>query len=482
VNSLRQRAFVPVLLCASSTAAIVSSLGAPLIPRLAEQLHVSISSAQWTLTVTLVVGAVLSPLVGQLGDGRHRVRVLQVGLGAVFAGGVMAAVTSSLPWVIAGRAIQGFGIALMPLTMAAARDRLPKERAARVVAGLSVVGAAGVGLGYPLTGLIADNGGVAAAYWFGGVAGLAALVLVTWAVPAPTNARVGDRVDLLGAMLIALGLVALLLALDRGADWGWGSARTGSLIAIGLVVIAIWTVHELRVAHPLVDLRLLRHRGVLGANLSALLLGVTFYASLVTVTQLVQQPTFGFGASVLVSGLTLLPLSVLSAAASRTLPWLERRIGTRPIIPAGAIAAAGASVFFALTANSLWQAFATMGITGIAFGYTFAAIPGLVMSAVPRTSTSSAMGLYQVTRFVGFATGSGMAVTLLRIFGRHGEPTLHAYRATNLTAAGIALFTAGTVWLLTGPVARGDDSADAHAFELRDGLLATAGLEDIPES
>ena len=62
--TLRQRAFVPVLLCASSTAAIVSSLGAPLIPRLAQQLRVSISSAQWTLTVTLVVGAVLSALVG----------------------------------------------------------------------------------------------------------------------------------------------------------------------------------------------------------------------------------------------------------------------------------------------------------------------------------------------------------------------------------------------------------------------------------
>jgi len=471
---------VPVLLCASSTAAIVSSLGAPLIPRLAEQLHVSVSSAQWTLTVTLVVAAVLSPLVGQLGDGRHRTRVLQIGLGIVFAGGAMAAVSLSLPLVIAGRAMQGFGIALMPLTMAAARDRLPKEHAARVIAALSVVGAAGVGLGYPITGLIADHGGVAGAYWFGAGAALVALVLVSWAVPAPLNPRVGGRLDLPGAVLIGLGLVALLVALDRGAEWGWGSTQTASLIAIGLVLIAVWTAYELRVGHPLVDLRLLRHRAVLSANLSALLLGVTFYSSLVLVTQLVQQPTFGFGASVLTSGLTLLPLSVLSAAASRTLPWLEHRVGTRPIIPAGAVAAAAASVFFALTATSLWQAFVAMGITGIAFGYTFAAIPGLIMTAVPRDQTSSAMGLYQVTRFVGFATGSGLAVTLLRLFGTHGQPNLYAYRATSVTAAAIAIFTAGAAWLLAGPVVRREESEAAHAYEVREGMLATAGLEDLP--
>src|SRR5581483_7283555 len=100
--------------------------------------------------------------------------------------------------------------------------------------------------------------------------------------------------------------------------------------------------------------------------------------------------------------------------------------------------------------------------------------------AVPRDRTSSAMGLYQVTRFIGFATGSGLAVTLLRLFGTHGRPDLHAYRATGVTAAAIALATAVAVWLLADPVTHGAVTEDAHALELREGLLAPAGLEDSP--
>ncbi len=121
----RHRAFVPVLLFLGGVVSIVSSLGAPLIPRLAERLHTSLSSAQWALTATLVVAAVASPLVGRLGDGRHRRRVILICMALVVIGGALAAATHALAPLIAGRALQGLGLALMPLTMAAAREHLP---------------------------------------------------------------------------------------------------------------------------------------------------------------------------------------------------------------------------------------------------------------------------------------------------------------------------------------------------------------------
>lgn len=199
MTGLRERAFVPVLLFLGAVVSVVSSLGAPLIPRLAQELHASLASTQWALTATLVVAAVASPLVGRLGDGRLRKRVIVVCLLAVVLGGVMAALASSLPVLIAGRALQGMGLALMPLTMAAAREHLPPARAGRAIAGLSVIGAAGVGLGYPITGFIADDFDVAGAYWFRTAFSVAALVLAVAVIPDPARPPHRSRLDVAGA-------------------------------------------------------------------------------------------------------------------------------------------------------------------------------------------------------------------------------------------------------------------------------------------
>lgn len=476
----RGRAFVPVLLFLGGVVSIVSSLGAPLIPRLAEQLRVPISSAQWALTATLVVAAVASPLVGRLGDGRHRKRVIVACMSLVVLGGALAAAATTLAPLIVGRALQGLGLALMPLTMAAAREHLPPERAGRTIAALSVVGAAGVGFGYPITGFIADHGGVAAAYWFGTALCALALLAAIWAIPQPLAIPEARVLDVPGAVLIGLGLVALLVGLDKAPDWGWGSAQVLILIAAGLGLAASWARHELRTAQPLVDLRLVRHRAVLTANVAGLLLGVTMYLSMVILTQLVQLPGIGMGASVFTAGLTLVPLSILSSSVSRTLPAMQRRFGLRAVLPAGALIVTLGVAFFAATATQLWHAFVAMGIIGIGLGYTFAAMPGLIVGAVPPAETGSAMGFYQVSRFVGFALGSGLALTFLRAFsgGAGAAPTLAAYRGTALVGVAAGLITAALTWWLPGRgIATAPDAA-LQELELREGALAAAGLED----
>ncbi|MEH3053936.1 MAG: MFS transporter [Patulibacter minatonensis] len=483
-STVRARAFVPVLLFLGGVVSIVSSLGAPLIPRLAQQLHVGISEAQWALTATLVVAAVASPFVGRLGDGRHRKRVIVTCLALVVAGGALAATATALAPLIVGRALQGLGLALMPLTMAAAREHLPKAHAGRVIASLSVVGAAGVGLGYPITGFIADHGGVAAAYWFGTALCAVALAAAVWAVPQPAHVPERRHLDWPGAVLIGIGLVALLVGLEKASDWGWGSGRVLGLLVAGVAFGTIWVWHERRTAEPLVDLRLARHRAVLTANISGLLLGVSMYLSMVVLTQVVQLPGVGMGESVFVAGLTLVPLSIFSSSVSRLLPALQRRIGMRAVLPLGATVVAIGIAFFALTGTALWQAFVTMGILGIGLGLTFAAMPGLIVGAVPPEETGSAMGFYQVSRFVGFAFGSGLALTLIHAFagGVDAAPTLDAYRHTALVGAGAGLLTAVLAWWLPGHgAATALERRPAPALldlEVREAELGAAGLED----
>jgi MFS family permease len=482
MSPLRHRAFVPGLLFIGTVVSIISSLGAPLIPTIADDLHTSLGSAQWSLTATMLVGAVASPVVGRIGDGPWRREVLLLCLVSVALGGALAALAGSLSVLVAGRALQGMGLALMPLTMAAARDALDRDRAPSVIAALSVITAVGVGLGYPLTGLIADAFDVSAAFWFGAITSAAALAVAFFVVPSTRDAPKQPRIDATGAVLAGIGLVALLIGLEKGAEWGWGSTRTLGSLAVAVVVLAVWRWHELRTHDPLVDLRLFRHRAVLTANVSGLVIGLSMYLGITLMTQVVQLPE-GMGETVFVAGLVLLPFSLMSFLASRLVPVVQRRMGTRVTIPIGCTAIAVATLFFAVSGGThLWAAFVTMGIFGVGVGFTFSAMPALIVGAVPAGETSSAMSLYQVTRYVGFSIGSGLAITLLRAFdggGVEAVPGLDAYRDTFFVATALALGAAALSYWLAGHGAEEPRplSPALRRREVQEGEVASAGLE-----
>src|ERR1700712_1741608 len=148
-------------------AAIVGSLGAPLVPTVAAATHVSLADAQWSLTISLLAGAVATPVMGRLGDGPHRRRVVLFALAVVGLGSVLCALPLSFGALVAGRGLMGVGLGLTPLTMATARDALTGERQRSAVAALSITTVAGLGLGYPVFGFIAEQVNFRAAFWCG---------------------------------------------------------------------------------------------------------------------------------------------------------------------------------------------------------------------------------------------------------------------------------------------------------------------------
>lgn len=448
----RETALAPVLVFTTAVSAVVSSLGAPLIPSIAEELHVPLGTAQWSLTVALLSGAVSAPILGRLGDGPRRRATLVGGLAGVSLGGVLAAVAPSLEWLLVGRAMQGVGLGLVPLTMAAAREHLPVGRVAGTVALLSVAGAAGVGAGYPISGLIADRAGLPAAFWFGAAFSGVALMCVVMAVPSSAERAVAT-LDVLGAALLTAGLIALLLAIAQGNVWGWASAEVIGLLAAAAVVLAAWVVQQFHAPAPLVELRLLRHPEVLAGDGCALVLGVAMYMYVSAVTAYVQTPEeagYGFSTSVLVAGLVLVPFSILSLVASRALPWVTRVVGDRLLLPLGSLVVATAGAFFALFHTSLWQAFVMMAIVGTGLGLTFAAIPGIIVRAVPESETGSAMGFYQVIRYIGFSLGSAVMGSILASRTPPGDelPVESGYSLALWVAVAVSLAAAVIAWVL----------------------------------
>jgi MFS family permease len=475
-------AYVPVLVGVTLVASAVSSLGAPLLPDVAEALSISLSAAQWSLTAALLAGAIAAPVLGRLGDGAHRRAAMLWALVLVGVGGVVAGLADSLPVLLAGRVLQGIGLGLAPIAMAAARDLLPAERSPGVIGLLSVSAAAGIGAGYPLSGLVAARLDLHAAFFFGSVLSGLALVATYLAVP---NSRAASAVplDLRGTAVGALGIVALLLGVGQGEEWGWLSPAVLGCFAVALVVLAIWVRLQLRFADPLVDLRQLRHRAVFAADLAALLLGVTLYMFLTIVTEFVQTPSgegYGFGANTFVAGLVLVPFSIVSLLASRLIAPLARRIGTRAVLAGGALVISASGVFFALVHDELWQAAVTMAILGVGFGFTFGAIPGLIARAVPHREAGSAMGFYQVIRSIGFSVGSALVASVLAAHAVPGAtfPKVSGYTTALWIGAGVCVVAAVVALVLSPRDGPARPSADDERRGRDDAELASAGLAD----
>ncbi|MCU7827008.1 MFS transporter [Kitasatospora sp. DSM 101779] len=490
----RQRALVPVLVFLGTVVAVISSLGAPMIPTIAAVDHVSLSDAQWSLTVTMLVGAVATPVMGRLGDGPHRRTVMLAAAATVLAGSVLAALPLGFGALVTGRALQGVGLGLTPLAIATARNSVPGERSRSALSILSLTTVAGVGLGYPLTGLIAQSLGVHAAFWFGAAISAAALTAGILVLP-PTAHRPARPLDLLGACLLGLGLGGLLLTLSEGEAWGWTSPGL-VLLATGSVLLLLWWArHELRTAHPLIDLRSLRNRVVLTADVAGLVAGVGMYLLMSLVTRFVQTPPaagYGFGASVTVAGLALLPFSVASIMTSRIAPHLARRTGTAAILPTGCAVSLVATLAFLFGRDRLWELFIVMGLAGLGVGLTFAVMPGLIVGAVPAHETGSAISFNQVLRYVGYSTGSALSGAVLQAHtpAGHTLPTGDAYGAAALIGCAVwAVVGAATIVLprrgsavAAGPSGRpaGPDAAGA-AFtgeRPRTGVRATGGEGD----
>jgi MFS family permease len=449
----RAGALGPVLVMTTLVASIISSLGAPLIPTVARDFHDSVSTAQWSLTVALLSGAVSAPVMGRLGDGPRRRATMLGGLAIVTLGGITAALAPGLDVLVVGRALQGIGLGIVPLAMATARDELATERVAPMIGLLSVSAAAGVGVGYPLSGQIADTAGLSGAFWFGAAVSGVALLCVAAVVPSGSRGRRPVRLDWAGGVLLAAALISLLVAVAQGSAWGWTSAGIVGLLIAALVLFTVWTMQQLRTDAPLVQLRLLRHPAVLAGDVCAMVLGVAMYMNLSALTEFVQLSRsggFGDSASVVVAGLTLVPLSAFMLLSSRALPRLVSYLGVRALLALGSLVVAISSMFFALCHNSLWEAFLTMGALGVGLGTTYAAIPGLIVQAVPQRETGSAMGFYQVVRYVGFSLGSALAASILASHNSSstGEPTQSGYTTVFWVAGVICVAAAFLAWVL----------------------------------
>ena len=278
-----------ILTLAGIAFALQQTMVIPALPTLQHDLNTTTTWVTWVLTVFLLVASVATPILGKLGDQYGKERLLVISLSVFLAGSIAAALAWNIWALIGARAIQGAGGAVFPLSFGIIRDEFPREKVGVAIGLVSAVFGIGGGLGIVLSGLIVDHFSWRWLFIVGAAAIAVSVVLVHRYVPE-SPIKTPSKVDVIGATLMSGGLVAMLVALTEGENWGWTSGRTLGLAAVAVVLLVAWGVAELRVPQPMVDMRMLAVRPVLFTNLTALVAGFAMFGTFVLVPNFVQTP------------------------------------------------------------------------------------------------------------------------------------------------------------------------------------------------
>ena len=429
--------------------ALLQSLVAPALLTIQHDLHTTTTGAAWILTAYLLSASVVTPIAGRLGDMFGKKRAMVTVLFVLAAGTALAGVATSIGVMVLARVIQGAGGAVFPLAFAIIRDEFPRERVPHGIALISAIMGIGGGLGIVLAGPIVQHMDYHWLFWFPLVAVVVAMLGILFFVPE-SPIKTEGRVDVIGAVLLAGWLVALLVPVSEGPTWGWTSARTLGLFAISALLLAVWTWFESRAEAPLVDMQMMRLPPVWKTNLAAFVFGYGMFASFILVPQFVELPTstgFGFGASVTEAGLYMVPATLGMLVAGPFSGRLSSTVGSRIPLLLGALVSCVAFVILAFAHSQSWQIYLAMAVMGIGIGFAFASMANLIVESVSPHQTGVATGMNTIVRSIGGAIGSQASAGIITAtLAASGLPTERGFTIAFVSCA-VALAVAFVVAL-----------------------------------
>ncbi|QFZ72696.1 MFS transporter [Streptomyces fagopyri] len=471
--SSRSGGVVATLAFAGITAAIMQTLVTPLIAELPQLLDTTSSNAAWVITATLLVAAVFVPVSGRLGDLLGKRRMLLACSVPLIVGSVVCALSSSVVPMIVGRGLQGMGMGMVPLGIALLRDVVPTEKLSSSIALVSASMGIGGGLGLPIAAAVAQYANWRVLFWGAAVMAAVVATLVWFLIPdIPAGAK-GQRFDLPGALGLGAGLVCLLLAVSKGADWGWGSATTIGLFTSAVVVLLGWGAWELRTRDPLVDLRTTARPRVLLTNIASVFVGCAMYASMLVLPQLLQFPEatgYGLGQSMLAAGLWMAPGGIMMMFVSPLGGKLTDARGPKFTLISGVLVIAAGYGLALTLMGTAWGLMLVGIVVNSGVGLAYGAMPALIMSSVPLSETAAANGFNTLMRSLGTSVGAAVIGVVLAqmttTLGGHTFASDDGFRTSLIIGGGVAVVAAviaAAIPAVRAAAGGGDKAATADA-------------------
>jgi EmrB/QacA subfamily drug resistance transporter len=417
------------------------------LPSMARDLSLSPTGQQWVVGAYVLALAAFVALGGRLGDVLGRVRTFKLGM-VVFALGSVACGLAPVSgwgeaWIIASRAGQGIGAALMmPASAAIVISVFAPAARGRAMAAYAGISQLFLVVGPVVGGLLAEDWTWRVVFWLNVPVALISLVLVRVARPDNVAIR-GSHMRYVDSAMLVGGVLLTVLAIQESSRWSW-SSTTWTVLAVGVLLIAVFAVHQLLVTDPLVDVRLLGRRAFLGANLAVA--GLQFaLTAVVLYGSLYNQQILGF--SPIEGGLAALPLILGVAVASQVGGrWYDRSGARRPALTGLGFALVG----LALWTDALpgldypWQV-PGMLLTGLGLGLTMSPLNTDSLSQVAEHQRGQAAGIVQTLRQLGGTLGVAIIGTV--VMNTLGTSTTR-HDAAHAVATGFAASTGALVLAL----------------------------------
>lgn len=385
------------------------------LPHIAGDLSATIDESTWALTSYLVANAIILPLAGWLSHQFGRKRLLMLSVSGFTLASLLCGIAPSLPFLILFRVVQGMtGGALQPLSQAVLLEAFPPEQRGKAMGfwGLGIVVAPI--FGPVLGGWLTDSYSWRWVFYINLPVGIAALVMIKMFVfdPAYIGSR-RARVDWTGIGLLALGIGALQIFLDKGQEDDWFASRLmTSLAIVSAVALAAFLVHELRVEHPVVDLRVFRLPTYATGVFLITMVGFVLYGSLVLLP-IFLQTLLGYPS--LQAGIAMSPRGMGSFLAMPLVGLFLGRIDARRLLGAGLVG--GSATLFWLGSLNLqtgyWDVFWPQFVQGISLALLFVPLTTITMDPIPRESMGNATSIFNLMRNIGGSLGIAVATTLL---------------------------------------------------------------------
>src|SRR6201996_867003 len=444
------------VLVLTSTAYFMVALDATVVatalPRMQADLHVGLTSLQWTLNSYGIAFAAGIITAAALGDRYGRRLIFAIGLALFTVASAACALAPSASDLIAARTVQGLGGALvLPLSLTILTTAFPAERRGTIVGIYGGLAGLAVAAGPLVGGAVTQGINWHWIFWINVPIGVAAVVASLRLLPESYGAR--ERLDVVGVGLVTGGVVAIVWALVRANQSGWASPEIVTTLGAGAVLLVAFVAWENRVSQPMVPLRLFGSRPFAIGNATTFLMSGAIFAGAYLVAEEFQ---FARGYSPVSTGLRLLPFFGMPMIISPLAGALSDKIGPRPLmVPGLALLTAGftwVAVRGSLTTSWVELTLALL-VSGIGISMALPTVPTAVLNAVAPDELGKASGInYMMQRF-GAVFAVAVASSVFAAYGNLGTPAsvTDGFRPAIAACAGFALLAAVSAVAITAP-------------------------------
>jgi EmrB/QacA subfamily drug resistance transporter len=432
------------------------------LPQMRQDLGLSVTGQQWVVNAYTLTFAGLLMIGGRAGDLFGRRRVFMLGLGLFTFCSLMGGLAQNGPWLIAARAAQGVGGAILaPSTLSLLTIRFfePAERR-RALGAWSATAASGAAIGVLVGGILTD---LLDWRWVLFVNVPIGIVLLAGAWLALTESRLEGAhrsLDLPGALALTAGLSILVYGIVSTDTHSWGSPQTLTTLAVGGILLLAFLFIESRAAHPVVPLSIFKMKTLSAANGIAVTVGAALFGMYFFLSLYLQQVN---GYSPLKAGLAFLPAGLATMAGALTAPRLMARIGPRRQLATGLLVAAAGLVWMSTVsahAGYFAHVFGPVLLVGVGLGLSFVPMTMAATTGVPPHEAGLASGLVNTSRQVGGAVGLAAMATVASSAARGHAASVTAtltaltngYDRAFAIAAGALVVGAALALLLPGMV------------------------------